>query len=136
MEAAKITIDQEVIDGIIKAEVATAVVKALDGTEQFTKALVEKALNIKVNPKNGEPSTYQGSIPYVEFCSMRAIRTAVDEAIVEAFQEKQKEIYEATKKLVARHPNKLAKALVDGLQKSVSASWRPAINITLKSQED
>jgi hypothetical protein len=137
MEAATIKLDHALVESIIRAEVQTAIVGAMNGREEMIATMVAAVLSEKVDD-NGKPSSYSSARTYLSWFTRRAIQEAAREALTEYIKESHPKLVAEMKKQIAKQAasGDLAAAFVGGLVKSVESTWRMNVEVSLRTPKE
>ncbi len=124
-------IPHSILEPYIKQAVSTSIVAALgDGTKLIEQA-VQAALSHKVD-SSGKVSTYRSENTYdlVEIIARNKIKEIATEVIKEMAESMRAPIEKKVKDLIVSRKDEVAKVLVNGLIKSLEASWNIKVDIT------
>lgn len=132
---ATVNIPKDVLEPIVRQQVAAGIVSALGNPAKLIEGLVQLTFNQKVD-SNGvvSRSDYENRYALVEVLARNAIREVVKQALAEWINEKTPEIRAEVEKALGRRKSAFAKALVDGLHESLRSSWSFKCNVNLKGE--
>jgi len=128
-------VDETLVASVLKEKIEEAVGVALIDKELVVSRLIDKCLNLRVDPSNGKVSDYRNAVPYVEYAATAAIRSAVEIAMHETLAKRKAALQKQVATQIARSTNKLAKALVDGLGESLKSHWSSTITVRLSDKD-
>jgi hypothetical protein len=129
-------IPKDVIEPIIKAQVAAAVVAALGDKGAIIENAVAAVLNSKVD-SDGKPDKYGygGSVSWVQWVMNDCVKTATREAITEAMEKQRGRVKAAITKELTNSKSPLVRKLVDALAGSLdsdSLKYRISVGVEQK----
>lgn len=129
---ATVNIPKDVIEPIVKAQVAAGIVAALGNPEQIIIKAVEHAMRQKVDSSGKvSDSSYNNNHDLIEVLSRKLIHQVVRESLEKWVEEQRPAIEEQVKKSLKRKESTFAKALVDGVVSATKQDWRFNCNVTM-----
>ena len=123
-EQATVNIPRDVLEPIVRAQVTAGVLRAFGDPAELIEQVVARSLTQKVD-SDGKVNTYDSYNKYdvAEVLAKQAIHKMTKEMLAEFVEQQRPKIEAAVKSALAKKSGAFAKALVDGLQRSVSAEW-------------
>lgn len=137
MSGLNLQVDNELVLPIIEAEIQSAIVRQLESADNLIPKMVQAALNQGVN-SSGVVSKYKhdNEHTYIEYLCNQALQKAARVAMDKFIDENMPLIEAELAKQLARSKNKIAKAFVTGLGKSMKSTWRFDVGINFNPSED
>ncbi len=132
-ETATVNIPKDVLEPIVRSQVAAGIVEALGKPEQLISKVVAQALKQKVDSK-GSVSThnYDNRYDLIELLATNGIHSVVRESLGKWIEEQRPAIEAQVKKALSRKESAFAKALVEGLITATRSEWSFKCNINFK----
>jgi len=137
-ETVNVEISEGLIKPIIESKIQAAIVAEMSkNPEHLIDSLVAKALDMKVD-KDGKISSYSSSIPYLEYLTHTVIRTEAKRALNEMLEENRDKIKDAVKKKMSQGgvAATMAKAMIDGMTKSLECNYSQKVQVSFKKEDD
>ena len=138
-EMVQLGINPDLIKPIVENQIKSAILAARGGADNLVESVVNALMTEKVNEK-GQKSSYSGENKYNWFDVIvtNTVREAIQAEIKNAILEnanvfKDALVHQLTSKSGA---NAVAKALIDGLNKTFESSWRSKISISFVGNDD
>lgn len=127
---AQLPIPKEILEPYLKQAVSASIMQLMgDNGMTFVAAAVQNSLQQKVD-SNGRASNYSSDAPYVEWLAKNTIQKIALETINGMAEQLRPSIEDAVKKSLQKNNSALAKALVDGMVKSLSSQWSVSIKVS------
>ena len=124
MTDATVNIPKDVLEPIIHAQVAAGITAAIGDPAELIRKIVEVAMKRKVDADGKvNSSSYYNTHNMVELLAEKAIHQVVRETIIAGVDEQRPAIKDSVRKALARKASPFAKALMDGLTKSMTQNW-------------
>lgn len=132
---ATVNIPKDVLEPILRQQVAAEVTAALGNPADLIAKVVEFALSQKVNA-DGKRSSYEhdNRHSFIEVAAKNAIHKAVHEILAQWIEEQRPAIAKHVEAALGRRKSAFAKALVEGLANSVKSSWTFNCEINLNGK--
>lgn len=118
MSTPTLQIPKDVIEPIIQANIVAAVAQAMGPTGRVLENAIAGILSTKVDSQ-GKPTTYGGSMPWIEWAVAHSVRDAAKKAIDEHVAQFGEAIKKQLVADLSKKNSPLIKALVDGLMSGV-----------------
>lgn len=137
-DSVSLEISKDIVKPIVTAKIQEAILEALGGADEVIKKVTETILTQKVDSK-GQPSNYSyDSMSYLDYVVTNQIKEAIKEELTKQIIDSSSVIKDAIIKLVQTKngANMVAKALLDGMNKTFESSWRSEIKINIKPKSD
>ncbi len=132
-ETATVNIPKDVLEPIVRSQVAAGIVEALGKPEQLISKVVAQALKQKVNSKgNVSNHDYENRHDLIELLATNGIHSVVRESLTKWVEEQRPAIEAQVKKALSRKESAFARALVEGLITATRSQWRFECNISFK----
>jgi len=128
-------IDENLIQKVLEEKIAEAIGVSIVDKDRVLDAMIQKMLNMRVDEK-GNPSSYSSAKSYVQYTSESVMREAVRTAMKKVFDAQQERIEMLVEKQLRASSNKLAKALVMGLERSLKAEWTTKIEFKFEDPKE
>ena len=125
-ELVNLKIDEALIHKVLEEKIAEAIGVTIVDKERVLDAMIQKMMNMRVDEK-GQPSSYSSAKSYVQWASEDVMRQAVKKALDKVFAAQQERIEALIERQLKASSNKLAKALVYGLEQSLKSSWNTKV---------
>jgi len=129
-----LTISKEVVAPIVESKIKQAIVETLGGKEEILEKVINEILTRKVD-EHGKIPRYSSDkrFSWIDIVLTNQIKKAVEDELKHQVEESSKQIKEA---LIAQirtksGSNKIAKALIDGLNGTFSSSYTSKIDVYL-----
>jgi len=123
-DIATVNIPSDVLEPIVRSQVAAGIVKALGEPELLISKVVALALKQKVcNDGSVSSRSYDNRCDLIELIATKGIHAVVRESLTKWVEEQRPAIEQQVKKALARKESKFAKALVDGLVEATKSTW-------------
>jgi len=137
MSGVNISVDEELVEPIVRAEIQTAIVRQLESDTNLIPKLVEAALGAKVNKDGYRDKRYSSDNKYlyIDWLCKQAIQTAAKEAMNEYLEENHEKLKVEVKKQLRKSEAELASIFVEGLIGGVKSTWSFKVNIDLPSND-
>ena len=134
-DSVDIKIGKDLVAPILDKKIQMAIVESIGDPHKFVCEAVNAVLRTKVNA-DGKRDSYSHNNEYdlIDVLSRQAISEAVRSALTELLAEKKPMIKDAIKAQIAKRPNALAKALVDGMTGAFSDTYRLRIDVTVPQE--
>ena len=129
-------VEPEMVEPIIRDQIAAAVVAQLGDTTELVKSMVHLALTVKV-AENGMPGQYRSEnrFDFVEAIAGKAIREAATQAIRQVVDEQRPQIQKAIEAELKRAPRKTAAAILSAFIEGVEKDYRIKADFTISAPE-
>lgn len=135
----QLCINPDLIKPIVEKQIKSAILAAMGGADNLVESVVNAIMTEKVN-SHGAKSNYSSENKYNWFDVVvtNTVREAIQEEIKNAIREnanvfKDALVHQLTSKSGA---NAVAKALIDGLNKTFESSWSSKISISFVGNDD
>ena len=138
-EMVQLGINPDLIKPIVEKQIKSAILAAMGGADNLVESVVNAIMTEKVD-SHGAKSNYSSENKYNWFDVIvtNTVREAIQAEIKNAILEnanvfKDALVHQLTSKSGA---NAVAKALIDGLNKTFESSWRSKISISFVGNDD
>ena len=136
MSNATVNIPKDVLEPIVRAQLAAGIVEALGRPEDLIEKVVGQALGQKVNSQGRvSTSTYDNRFDLIELLASKGIHEVVRESLAQWVKDRRPQIEAQVKKALARRESAFAKAMVDGLVTATKTSWSFKCNIHMPDND-
>ena len=127
-------LDQEYIKASVEDIVRAGIVQALGNPAEIVKTAVDKTINLKVDPREGKPTSGYGSISYLNWLANQTVEKVVREAITEMVNEQAGEIKAIVKKQLSskQFQNDISGQFIKSIMDSASSTWKTPISVTFE----
>ncbi len=131
----EIKVSEQLIMPVIQARINAAIVDAIGDKEALIAKMVELAMQQKVDYE-GNKGKYSSDNKYdmVEMLTKKAIRDAVQEALVEWVAQNKQIVKDQLIKQLNKKPSMLVKAVFQGMVKSFSDTYRLTVDVSPKEE--
>ena len=133
-----LTVSKELVVPILEAKIKAALTAAMGGEQEILNKILDSVIHQKVNSE-GKIGHYPSDNKYdwFDIVITKTIQDEIKESIKEEVKLQGKVIKDAVRKYLktASGSNAIARALVDGLEKSFENNWRNKFNIEFKLKE-
>lgn len=125
----KFEVDKEMVEPIIREQIAAAVVAQLGDTEELIRRMVNVVLSKKVD-SDGNVSNYSSANKFtlIESLAGKAIRSAAKEALEQIIREQKPAIEKAVRDHLQRAPKRTASAIVNSFCSNAESKYSMKIN--------
>lgn len=121
---ATINVPKDVIEPIVRAQVAAGIVDALGDPADLIAKVVGYALKQKVNAQGvASDRDYDNKHDLVELMATKGIHAVVRESLTKWIEEQRPAIEEQVQKALAKKESAFARALVNGLVEATKQDW-------------
>ena len=125
----KIDVGPNIVEPIVRDQVAAAVAAHLGDPTDLIRKLVTAALSTKVNAHGVRSNNrYENKYDFMEVLAGNAIREAAKAALLKIVEEQQPEIEAAIQDELRRRPEKTAAAMVSAFAEGCSKNYRTTFN--------
>lgn len=128
-------IPKDIINPIIQASVNEAVLRALDGPQNLVSSAILGLLNTKVD-RDGKPSSYSDSRPWIDWVIGDCVKTAARRAIEEHLEAHKDELRAQLAAQLQKKNSPLVKQLVEGMVNAVTSERMLKYGITVSYGND
>ena len=137
MSGLNISVDDELVEPIVRAEIQTAIVRQLESDTNLIPKLVEAALAQKVAENGQHSKRYSSDNKYlfIDALCKKAIQDAARQAMSEYLEENKEALKVEVKKQLRKSNAKLAEIFVEGLVGGLSSSWNFQVSIDLPTDK-
>ncbi|MCK5602711.1 hypothetical protein KAR91_12600 [Candidatus Pacearchaeota archaeon] len=137
-EMVSVNLNEDAVKGVLKQQVAAAIVKNLGNTEELISKVIEMALSQKVDAQ-GKVDNYTSYNKYtfIEVVAKKAVREATDEAIKEWVQGQKESIKLGVIAELSKKANssKIIEAFITGAIRTIS-SWNFECSVNFSEGEE
>ena len=132
MSGLNISVDPNLVEPIIRAEIEAAIVAQLNNVPDLVAKLVQAAMADKVD-ENGRKGRYSSDDKYlfIDILCRNAIQNAAREAMKQYITDHSAELQDEIRKQIEKQKSGLAKAFVESLVGAVKVDWRFNVGIGL-----
>lgn len=136
MTGLNISVDKELVEPIVRAEISAAIIQQLEGNANLIPALIEAALVEKVNDTGhrGQYSSDRKHL-FIDVLCKDAIQAAAKEAMKEYLEENHEKLKVEIKKQLRKSEAELAGLFVDGLVSGLQSRWNFSVGIKLPGND-
>lgn len=132
----KVEFGDNIVEPIIREQVAAAVASQLGDPEKLIQSLVASALDKKVDA-HGKVSQYRSDnkVPFLEALAGRVIREAATAAVQKIVAEQQPVIQAAVEEHLRRAPKKTAAAIVSAFADGCGSRYTTKVDFTFAPRD-
>jgi catalase len=123
-------VPNSVLEPYIKQAVSAAILSSLGDTDQLIMKVVENAMKQQCNEKGEiDKDRYYNKYPLIETLAKNKIAQITKETILEMAEQMRPKIQEHIISHIKKQQSTIARALVDGLVKSLQTSWSIKVSV-------
>jgi len=134
MSDVNLSISKELVQPIIEAKINAAVCEALSGQQSIVSSVVEKVLSMKVDSE-GKYSSYNSSIPFIQWLCQDAIKQAAIAAVKDYLSNSKEMLVVEVRKAIVKNQKNIAVGMVDAVMKASTDSYRMKIDVNIDQKE-
>jgi len=136
MAGLNFTVDPNIVEPIIKAEIQAAIVAHLNNVPDLVAKLVQAAMADKVTESGAKSrSDYENKYLFIDVLCRQAIQEAARESMRVYITDNAPLFQAEMQRQLAKQKSNLAKLFVESLVGSMKSAWSFKVNVNLPGQE-
>jgi hypothetical protein len=135
--AATVNIPKDVIDPIVRAEIASAIARAMGDSATLVREMVSNLINIKCD-RDGKISEYHSSnkFSYVEVAVGKLLREMIEQELQAVLESKRNEVRKELAAQLAKRNSKLVQQLANAFAESMCGSVKYGLKFSVSVEGD
>jgi hypothetical protein len=129
-EQTAITLPNNLIEPLIRAEITAALSRALGSQQQLIDAVAAKIVNDKVD-SDGRPSSYGNSVPFIEWLTKKKLYEFIAELLKEELESLRPVFRSALLAQMKKDKSAITQAFVEGMLTHHISDGRIRYNLTI-----
>lgn len=134
-DIANITLSNDLIEPIVRAQLQASITAALGRSDLLVAQVVQTLMNQKVDSE-GRTSQYNGGEPLITWMANTAIKEAASEAIKEWFSANKDEMKKKLRAAITKNATGMAESFVLSMANSAESHYHHKIEVTISPMKD